>query len=270
MDQTEPAEIFFGTDVDDAVSAGLKELGLMRDQVEVEILDEGNRGILGIGSREARVRLTAIPTPSPEAEPEPAQPPIPAPQPAVPAEPEPPAVPAEPEPLTAVAQPEPAPAPEEPDIAEIGRSALRELLERMGFEAEIRIRRIAPLADTEEETFVLDIHGPGANHLIGRKEETVTALQRITRLIVGKQTARWANLVIDIEGYKQRREHNLRNLAERMATQAVESGRTVYLEPMSPYDRRIVHLTLRNHPDVKTESEGEGNRRRVTIVPRSA
>jgi len=79
---------------------------------------------------------------------------------------------------------------------------------------------------------------------------------------------RMVNLVVDVQGYKQRREQNLRRLAERMATQAVRSGHTVYLEPMPPYERRIIHLALRDHPDVTTQSVGEGNRRRVTIIPR--
>jgi spoIIIJ-associated protein len=103
--------------------------------------------------------------------------------------------------------------------------------------------------------------------LIGRKGETLAALQRIVRLIVGSRFARWVHLVVDVDGYKQRREESLRRLAGRMAEEAVRSGRTVVLEPMPPYERRIVHLALREDVDVRTQSVGTGNRRRVTIIP---
>jgi spoIIIJ-associated protein len=103
--------------------------------------------------------------------------------------------------------------------------------------------------------------------LIGRRGETLAALQYITRLIASRELQRRANIVIDVEGYKTRREEMLRRLATRMAEQAVQLGRTVALEPMPPYERRIVHLALRDNPQVRTESTGEGEHRKVTIIP---
>jgi spoIIIJ-associated protein len=87
-------------------------------------------------------------------------------------------------------------------------------------------------------------------------------------MIVGQETARRSQLVVDVEGFKARREQSLRRLAERMAEQAVRTNRTVTLEPMPPNERRIIHIALRDHPHVTTESVGEGERRKVTIIPK--
>ncbi len=240
MSASAEGKIFFGETVDAAIAAGLTALRLPREAVEIEILDEGSRGILGIGARMARVRLT--PLVAPEA--------IPAPPPA-------------PAPIPAVSPT----APESAD-AEVARSVLADLLRHLGYSAEIQVRRVEPTTDDEMAVLVLDIQTAGADTLIGPRGETLAALQHILRLLVNRRTGRMVNLVVDVQGYKQRREQNLRRLAERMATQAVRSGRTVYLEPMPPYERRIIHLALRDHPDVTTQSIGEGNRRRVTIIPR--
>ena len=240
MSASAEGKIFFGETVDAAIAAGLTALRLPREAVEIEVLDEGSRGILGIGARMARVRLTPLVTP--EA--------IPAPTPA-PA-PTPPVLPV---------------APESP-AAEVARSILEDLLHHLGYSAEIQVRLAEPATDEEMVTLVLDIQTAGADTLIGPRGETLAALQHILRLLVNRRMGQMVNLVVDVQGYKQRREQNLRRLAERMATQAVRSGRTVYLEPMPPYERRIIHLALRDHPDVTTQSVGEGNRRRVTIIPR--
>jgi spoIIIJ-associated protein len=117
---------------------------------------------------------------------------------------------------------------------------------------------------------VLDVYGPEAGSLIGRRGETLAALQRIVRLITGNRLTGRANLVVDVEGYKRQREEKLRRLADRMAGRAADSGRTVSLEPMSAYERRIIHIALRDRSDVRTESVGEGYRRRVTIIPHVA
>ncbi len=231
--------VFSGEDVEEAVAIGLAALGLTREQVEVEVLDEGSRGILGIGARPATVRLT--PTPTPERE----------------------------SPAPVAVEPSVEEKAEEPNPADVARTVLSELLERLGFPtAEVRIRRAEPAADEEEGPLVLDVSGAGVDALIGRRGETLAALQRIVRLIVGRQLAYQANLVVDVDGFKRRRERNLRRLAERMAEKAVKNGQTVALEPMPPYERRIVHLALRDRSDVRTESVGAGRRRRVTIIPR--
>lgn len=230
------SKIFFGETVDAAIAAGLTALRLPREAVEIEVLDEGSRGILGIGARMARVRLT--PLVAPEA--------IPAPAPTAPLPPA---------------------APESP-AAEIARSILADLLQYLGYSAEIQVRLTEPATEEEAASLVLDIQTTGADTLVGPHGETLAALQHILRLLVNRKMGRMVHLTVDVQGYKQRREQHLRRLAERMAGQAVRSGRTVYLEPMPPYERRIIHLALRDHPDVTTQSVGEGDRRRVTIIPR--
>ncbi|HOV05793.1 MAG TPA: R3H domain-containing nucleic acid-binding protein, partial [Anaerolineaceae bacterium] len=102
--------------------------------------------------------------------------------------------------------------------------------------------------------------------LIGRRSETLNALQYITSLIVSKELNRWVPLMIDVQGYRNRRERQLRQLGRRMAEQAVQSGRKQTLEPMPANERRVIHMELRNHPQVYTESVGEEPNRKVTIL----
>lgn len=235
-----------GADVEAAVASGLARLGVDRDAVEIEVLDEGSRGVFGLGGRAARVRLTpklkTVPRPAPAMPSEPVAPPA--------------AEPAEP----AVA---------EKDEAEVAQGALLELLAFLGMdEAQVSVRRAEPAAGEGEPPLVLDVRGPGTDVLVGYRGETLAALQRITRLIVGREMAGRVRLVVDVDGFKARREQSLRRLAQRMAEQAVRTSHTAVLEPMSPYERRIVHIALREHPQVTTQSIGEGDRRKVTIIPR--
>ncbi|MCK5429698.1 MAG: KH domain-containing protein, partial [Anaerolineales bacterium] len=113
----------------------------------------------------------------------------------------------------------------------------------------------------------LDINGKDLSILIGRQAETLNALQYITSLIVGKELGRSVTLIVDVEGYRLRREQQVRQLARRMAEQAVKTGRRQVLEPMPANERRFVHIELRENPEVTTESIGEGSRRKVTIIP---
>jgi len=106
--------------------------------------------------------------------------------------------------------------------------------------------------------------------LIGRRGETLRSLQFMTRLIVSRRIGVWPNLVVDVESYKVRREESLRALALRVADQVRKSRQPVALEPMPAHERRIVHLALRDHPSVTTQSVGEGDRRKVTIVPKKS
>lgn len=234
----ERKEIFFGANVDEAIAAGLSALGLPREWVQIEVLDEGSPGFLGLGARPARVRVIPIAPPEPEVASAPAE-----------------------------VEPEPAPT-EEPDLEGIARSVAGELLERLGIEAEVRTRQAEAETEGEVPPLILDIRGEKAEVLIGRRGETLAAFQHIVRLLVGRRMVGRFNLVVDVNGYKRQRERSLRRLARRMAEKAVRTGRTVRLEPMPAYERRIVHLALRDHPDVTTESIGEGKRRRVTIIPR--
>jgi spoIIIJ-associated protein len=117
----------------------------------------------------------------------------------------------------------------------------------------------------EVSPLVLNIVGDDLGILIGRRGETLRDLQFIARLIINRQLGVWPNLVVDVEGYKARRAESLSALALRMADQVRRSGHTVVLEPMPAHERRIIHLTLRDAPDVYTESTGEYEHRKVQI-----
>jgi spoIIIJ-associated protein len=134
----------------------------------------------------------------------------------------------------------------------------------MGIKATLKTRK----ADSGGETsWVLDIQGQDLGMLIGRRGETLDALQYLTRLMVNHRLQRRSSLALDVESYKSRREVSLRRLAARMASQAKDLGRTVTLEPMPANERRIIHMALQEDKTVRTESVGEGDRRKVTIIP---
>jgi spoIIIJ-associated protein len=245
--------------VDAAVEAGLAQLGVSRDRVQVEVVREGSRGVLGIGARDALVRLTRLAEEvEPSLEPAPAREPEPAP--AREPEPEP-----EPEPTP---EPEARPKPTQEEILGLARDILAELMERMQIEADIQARVSEPRYPGDSSSLVLDIQGDDLGFLIGRKGETLAAIQHLLRLMVNKVVQQRVHLVVDVEGYKVRREDALKKLALRIADQATRRRRRIALEPMNAYERRIIHMTLRNHPTVITESVGEGSRRKVTIVPK--
>ncbi len=231
-----------GESVQSAVEAGLAQLGVSRDQVEIEVIREGSRGVLGIGVRDALVRLIEIEM-DVEVEREP--------------EPE---LDSEPEPHSQFSQQE---------ILELAQDVLAELLEKMQIKAEIHTRISVPRYPDDSSSLVLDLHGDDLGFLIGRKGETLAAIQHLVRLIVNKVVQERTHLVVDVGGYKVRREEALKKLALRIADQVTRRSRTIALEPMNAYERRIIHVSLRNHPTVWTESVGEGPRRKVTIVPRS-
>ena len=151
--------------------------------------------------------------------------------------------------------------------AQRARDVLLDLLERMEITAQVEASRGEP--DGDLIPIILDVQGDDLGLLIGRKGETLAALQYIARLIVAKQVGHSIDLVVDVQGHKKRREEQLRRMALRMAEQAVQRQRVMTLEPMAANERRIVHLALRDHPDVTTESVGEGAQRKVTIVPRA-
>jgi len=132
----------------------------------------------------------------------------------------------------------------------------------MGVVADTYIRE-----DDDEGSMTFEIEGPDAGLLIGRHGETLQSLQFLIRMVTNRQLGRKAYVVIDIEDYRERRVQMLRRLARRTAGRVVSSGSDDSLEPMSPAERRIVHMALAGHPEVRTESEGEGNQRRVVIFP---
>ncbi len=227
--------------VEEAISRGLSQLGVSRDQVEVDVLDEGAKGFLGFGSRQVRVRLS-IKTEGSPAETAFAPAPVAAPQPVV----------------VAVE--------ETGDVLlDFTVSFTQELLSKM----KVTARVAAKYGDKDEEgeiPVLVDVRGDDLSVLIGRRAETLNALQYIVGLVVSKEAGHWTQVIVDVEGYRARRERQLRQLARRMADQALRTGKRQVLEPMSSAERRIVHLELRNHPELETQSIGEEPNRKVTIV----
>jgi len=214
------------------------------------VLDTGSRGLFGVGGRQARVRLTTKGTqpPGPEAgAPAPAPEPLPVPVPAT--------------------EPAPEPSFEEDELLNLSEKTVSELLAKMKIEAKLSISYGEPDEEGRRPVCV-ELHGDDLGILVGRRAEILNALQYIVNLIVSKQLERWVQIVVDVEGYRSRHEVQLRKMARQMAGQAVQTGRRQVLEPMSAADRRIIHLELRDHLDVTTQSIGEEPARKVTIVPK--
>lgn len=247
--------------VDEAIANGLAELGLPREAVEIEILDEGNRGLFGLGSRHARVRLVVKNAPETVSQPKVESTPA--------AEPAPIALPVEK--ISPKAEKKSPPANESELVEEltlhITRETVTELLEHMGVEAEISVNYGEPDERQSRPPVLVDINGQELADLIGKRAETLTALQYIVSLIVSKKLGHNATVVIDVEKYRERRETQVRTLARRMADQAIKTGRKQVLEPMPAAERRIVHMELRENPLVTTASIGDEPYRKVTISP---
>ncbi|MBZ0299209.1 MAG: Jag N-terminal domain-containing protein [Anaerolineae bacterium] len=247
-----------GEDVEQAIEKGLAELGAGPGDVIVEVLEEPSRGMFGIGARPARVRLQLLIAPAPVVEER-------VPQEQAVAEPD---IPDEDDDDVFISDDvEPYDGPLDED-AEVGKVVLVELLEKMDIRARVEVRRAQSSDEGESAPWLLNVAGSGdLSMLIGRRGETLASLQYVTRLITSRELQRRANIVVDVAGYKARRTGKLNELAQRMADQAVRQQRTISLEPMPPYERRIIHLALRSRSDVTTRSVGEGQSRKVTIVP---
>jgi len=155
----------------------------------------------------------------------------------------------------------------EDDVTAAAREVVSELLGYMEIEAEVRVHYQQATSAGEDPAVQVDIEGEDLGMLIGKRGETMAALQYIARLIMARKLDRWVNLNVDVGGYKKHREQQLRRLAQRMAQQVHQFGRPISLEPMPANERRIIHITLQDHAGVTTESSGEGDRRSVTIQP---
>ena len=123
-----------------------------------------------------------------------------------------------------------------------------------------------PQQEGEEDTIELDIEGEDSGLLIGRRGETLRALQFTVNLLVGQSTR--GRVILDVEGYRERRYSSLRTLASRVAERVASTGRPITLEPMAPNERRVIHMTLAENPRVATESTGMGESRKITVLPR--
>ncbi len=155
------------------------------------------------------------------------------------------------------------------DEAEAKR-ILTELLSLMRVEADVMAvdnPSAVALSPEDPPTIFLDIMGNDLGMLIGRRGDHLSQLQFLMNTLVNRKLETWTRVIIDVEGYRARREESLVGLAERVARQVARSGRSVVLEPMPANERRIIHLTLKQHTDVVTHSDGEGSARRITVEP---
>jgi spoIIIJ-associated protein len=235
--------------VDEAVARGISQLGVSRDAVEVEILDSGSKGLFGLGGRHARVRLLVIN--DEEVNPSISEPIV-----------------HEVKQPVNIAKKSETPDEYEDPVLHSSRETVKELLEKMKVFAKVTAHYTEPTEPGDERQVLVDINGDDLSILIGRRSETMNALQYIASLIVSKELEKWVPLVIDIQGYRARRTRQLQQLARRMAEQAVQSGKRQTLEPMPANERRIIHMELSSNEQIITESAGEEPNRKVTIVPK--
>ena len=254
-----------GKTIEDAVRSGLVRLGLMEEEVTIEVLAEPKSGFLGFGSKPAKVRLTekarknapiydiaeearkaAPPAESKAAEAAPAED-VTAEVPEEPVE-EPAAVEVEPAEETFTAE----------EAAAKAKAFLQDVLRNMGIE--VMIEKMI-----KSDKIILHLHGKNLGILIGKHGQTLDALQYLTNLTTnqGEETRHF--IMLDVENYRQRREETLKQLAVRLAGRVKRSGEKVVLEPMNGYERKIIHVALQNEAHVRTESEGQDPYRHVVI-----
>jgi spoIIIJ-associated protein len=230
-----------GRTVDEALENALDEIGLERDEVEITVVSEGGRG------QEARVLVTAregiedleeIADDVGEADEQPRG-------------------------ALAVGAPADARA-----IAALAEDILDEMLDYMDLPSEI----VVDHAEIDEglPSVQLSIHGEFGGILIGRHGDTLGALQFLLGLITSRRAGRRVRILVDVEGYRERRAKLLREMALRAAERAQRYRQPIFMDPMLPGERRIVHLALQDHPNVSTHSIGEGDNRRVVVSPRQA
>ncbi len=247
--------------VEEAVAKGLNQLGLPEEAVDIDVLDTGSKGFLGLGTRQARVRLRIkdageVVQPVPQTiEEKPVR---------SRAKPKVEVEPAEVAPTKRREMP--AGELDEEAVLKIAEQVTGELLEKMHVRARLKAQIVPPADENDQSLVMVEVQGDDLSILIGRRSETLNALQYITSLIVAREAGKWVPLMIDVQGYRARRERQLRVLARRMAEQVVHTGRRSALEPMPANERRIIHLELRDHPEVMTESVGEEPNRKVTIL----
>lgn len=272
-----------GKSIEDAIINALARLGRNRDEVEITVLQKPVRGSRDMSAREARVRASVLQQRSAAAvvTPEmadayfgdeydefsdeyPAGPAVGTPPRAddehdfVPEED------VEPPEITVDALSDVMA--EDASVEDVAVAALYTILAHMGVQAGIEVHPAEG-----EEPLVLNIRGADERSasalsvLIGRRGETLAALQLLMHLVISKQADTRDRVIVDVEGYRQRREDNLRSMAHRIADQVRNSGRAIMLEAMPPNERRIVHMALSDFDDISTESEGEGDQRRVVV-----
>jgi spoIIIJ-associated protein len=225
-----------GETIDAAIENALRLLGVEREKITVEILSEGRKGILGFGSQRAKIRaeLRKFPIVSgPSKQPQPTDGPPP--------------------PISLEAS----------AAADKAKQALEEILRRMGVKATVR-QKVSARGDE----LVLEIQAENSGLLIGRKGQTLEALQYlITRIAGERQGTEGPHIVVDIENYRERRRRSLEDMALRLGEKAKRQRKTVTVDALSAADRRIIHAALQDDPWVSTKSLGQGSYRRLLIIP---
>ena len=202
--------------VEQAIEKAEAQLGLSRDQFNVEVIREGKSGILGVGGKEAVIRVNPVTPPEKTSE------------------------------LV------------ERDAVNGVTEILDTLLGLLGISGKVEVL-------SDELPLALDIKGDDLGILIGRRGQTLASLEYITKLVIAGRLKTWLPLTVDVEGYKKRRHESLQRLTLYLAEQVKSRRRAITMEPMPADERRIVHLTLADNPDVTTQSIGEGENRKVVI-----
>lgn len=199
-----------GKTIQEAVGLALEELNITADDADIEVLEEGSKGLFGIGGKLARVKITVRPSESNKAV-----------------------------------------------------RFLQSVFNKMKLEVDIE-------KEEDEESMTLRITGKDSGIIIGRRGETMDALQYLTSLVVNKESEDYRRVTIDIENYRKKREETLVKLAERLAERVIKYRKSVTLEPMNPYERRIIHSSLQNNRLVETYSVGDDPNRKVVISPKNS
>jgi spoIIIJ-associated protein len=225
-----------GDSIDEAIKNALRILGVERDKVTVDILTEAVKGFFGIGAKKARVRASLrkalVEDEEHRAESKPAG-------------------------VNRITEEEAAAA------GQRAKAVLGEILSLMGIRAKVEVKP----GETEAE-IVLEIHGDNGGLLIGRKGQTLEAVQYlVTRITTERQGTEAPQLVVDTENYRQRRRKSLEDMALRLGEKAKRQRKTVTVDALSAADRRIIHLALQDDPWLTTKSLGQGPYRRLLIIP---
>ena len=242
----------WGTDIDTAVELALADLKLTIDEVDVTVLEEPSRGFFGIGSKLALVRVEKKKTQEVK-EPEKKEKKT--------------VEKAEKAQTQKTATPKKEEIKKEIEVKEENlipcedHEALRflkEVIKEMGLDLDITAKK-------GENSLYLDIQGKDSGTIIGKRGQTLDAIQYLTSLVANKESEVYTRVVVDAENYRAKREKTLEALANRLANKVVKTKRSVKLEPMNPYERKVIHAALHNHPKVVTRSEGQDPYRRVVI-----
>ena len=256
MDYTEK----WGKDIDEAVSLALIDLKVSREDVEVTVLEEPTKGFLGLGAKLAKVRVEKKKPAQPEKPPQPEKP-------AKAKEAKAEAKPKDrkPEKKQEKQETKKTIVLDDVDISKLkpveeheALSFLKDITEKMGLD-------LAFSAKVGEDLVYIEMNGKDSRTVIGKRGQTLDAIQYLASLVVNKDKEKYTKVVVDAENYRAKREKTLEQLANRLAAKVVKTRKHVRLEPMNPYERKVIHATLQKNPNITTRSEGEEPYRRVVI-----